>query len=238
MKITAQHIGIVVGVIFVAAAGYWFLQNRSLSGVDALNSEQVAQLVKEVGEYAVLPEGLDMATVKVAAVQDAGKLRQASAFFKDAKNGDQLLMLPTKLILFRPSERKVVNMSAPAGLQENVATATEVATAQEKDEVTQIQTTNPLTEKITVEIRNGSGVTGLAGVYKISVPKDVTRANVSKTGNAANDAYATTVIVKNNIKNVSDIEKVFGVTASVTLPIGEIVSNADVLIILGKDAKK
>jgi len=238
MKITAQHIGIGVGVIFVVAAGYWFLQNRSLRGVEALNSEQVAQLVKEVGEYAVLPEGLDMATVKVAAVQDAEKLIQASAFFKDAKNGDQLLMLPTKLILFRPSERKVVNMSAPAGLQENVATATEVATAQENDEVTQVQTTNTLTEKITVEIRNGSGVTGLAGVYKTSVPKDITRASVSKTGNATNDAYATTVIVNTKTKNISDIEKVFGVIASTTLPVGEIASNADVLIILGRDAKK
>ncbi len=239
MKITGKHVGIIVGFIFAIALGYWFLQNRSMNGTEALNPEQVKTLIATVGEYVVLPEGIDPGEVKVAAVQDAAMLMKSSSFFKDAQNGDQLLIFPTKLVLFRPSQNKVVNISAPAGLQQDTNVATNAAVAAGENASSTPSSTKPeaLTEELSVEIRNGSGVPGLAGKYKTALAKDVTRATVNKTGNAANEDYSETVIVYTKAKNISDIENVFKVKSIGTLPAGEATTNADVLVILGKNAK-
>lgn len=239
MKITGKHVGIIVGIIFVIAIGYWFLQNRSMSGTEALNPAEVTTLIETVGEYVVLPEGVDAGDVKVAAVQDATLLAKSSSFFKDAQNGDQLLIFPTKLILFRPSEKKVVNISAPAGLQQDTDVATNAAIASGNMAATSTNSVvvETLTEKLTVEIRNGSGIAGLAGKYKTVLGTDVTRATVSKTGNAANEDYSDTVIVYTKGKNISDIENVFKVKSIGALPPGEAAVSADVLVILGKNAK-
>lgn len=240
MKITGKHIALIIGSIFIIAIGYWFLENRSMNGTEALNPEQVKTLIATVGEYVVLPEGIDPGEVKVAAVQDAALLMKSSTFFKDAQNGDQLLIFPTKLILFRPSQNKVVNISAPAGLQQDTNVAANAVVATETATTTASTTpvaTEALTEKLTVEIRNGSGVAGLAGKYKTTIAKDVTRATVSKTGNAANEDYSETVIVYTKGNNISDLENVFKMKSIGALPAGEAASDSDVLVILGKKAR-
>ena len=112
----------------IIALGYWYIESRSLQGIAELDATQVEKLVGVVGKHVVLPEPLDISQVQVAAVQDAEKLKPVSQFFKDAQNGDQLIIFPTKLVLFRPSENKIVNISAPSGIQQNAESIPDTVT--------------------------------------------------------------------------------------------------------------
>lgn len=223
---------VVVGLI---AGGYWYIENRSLQGIAELDATQVEKLVEVVGKHVVLPEPLDVSQVQVAAVQDAEKLKPVSQFFREAQNGDQLIIFPTKLVLFRPSENKIVNISAPSGIQENAESVPTISTA----------STTPTTEDagqkvvsrtLTVEIRNGSGKTGLAGVIKGKF-SNFPQFNVVKTGNAAKDSYSTTIIVNKENFMLPDISSVLKGNSQKELPEGEADTTADILIILGKDSQ-
>ncbi len=234
MKAFLRTYGIILLVILgIVIGGYWYLQNRTLQGIAELDATQVAELVKVVGKHVVLPEPLDVSKVQVASVQDAEKLMQMSQFFKDAQNGDQLIIFPTKLVLFRPSENKIVNISAPSGIQD---------TSESVPDITKINTGEQTTEQkvvsrtLVVEIRNGSGKTGLAGLIKGKLV-EFPQLSVSKTGNASRDSYETTVIVNKENFMLPDISTVVKGSVQANLPEGEKETSADILIILGKDAQ-
>lgn len=224
---------VVVGLI---AGGYWYIENRSLQGIAELDATQVEKLVEVVGKHVVLPEPLDVSQVQVAAVQDAEKLKPVSQFFRDAQNGDQLIIFPTKLVLFRPSENKVVNISAPSGIQENAESIPSVVTSSTTPATEDTSGQKVVSRTLTVEIRNGSGKTGLAGVIKTKLAT-FPQLNVTKTGNAAKDSYATTVIVNKENFMLPDTSSVLKGTSQKELPEGEAETSADILIILGKDSQ-
>jgi len=227
---------LLLALIIVLAGGYWYLQNRSMQGVSELDATQVAKLVEVVGKHVVLPEPLDVSQVQVAAVQDAEQLMKVSQFFKDAQNGDQLLIFPTKLVLFRPSQNKIVNISAPSGIQENASDIPSVVTSSTSTTTTAEADPKVVSRTLTVEIRNGSGKTGLAGTVKAKFTA-FPQLSVSKTGNAAKDSYENSVIVNKEGFALPDIASVVKATTQTTLPEGEVETKADILIILGKDAQ-
>jgi len=237
MKAFLRTYGIFLVVfIFILVGGYWYVQNRSMQGISELDATQVAKLVEVVGKHVVLPEPLDVSQVQVAAVQDAEQLMKVSQFFKDAQNGDQLLIFPTKLVLFRPSQNKIVNISAPSGIQENaenipsvVASNTSTTTGTQAGPIVESRT-------LTVEIRNGSGKVGLAGTIKTKFGV-FPQLSVSKTGNAAKDSYENTIIVNKEGFALPDVASVLKGSIQETLPEGEAETKADILIILGKDAQ-
>lgn len=234
MKAFLRTYGIILLVILgIIIGGYWYLQNRTLQGISELDATQVAELVKVVGKHVVLPEPLDVSKVQVAGVQDAEKLMQMSQFFKDAQNGDQLIIFPTKLVLFRPSENKIVNISAPSGVQESSESIPDITKINTGDETIEQKV---VSRTLTVEIRNGSGKTGLAGVVKGKLAT-FPQFSVSKTGNAAKDSYETTVIVNKENFMLPDISSVIKGSTQTNLPDGEKETTADILIILGKDAQ-
>lgn len=70
-------------------------------------SEAVTDHVAAVGKLMYLPQG----EVKVVEVVDVDKKKQDQPFFAIAQNGDQLLIYSTKVILYRPSEDKIVEMA-------------------------------------------------------------------------------------------------------------------------------
>lgn len=225
-------------VIFVALiiGGYWYMQNRSLQGIAELDATQVAKLVDVVGKHVVLPEPLDISQVQVAAVQDAAQLMKVSQFFKDAQNGDQLLIFPTKLVLFRPSQNKIVNISAPSGVQENADSIPSVVASNTATTTVTEDAPKVVSRTLSVEIRNGSGKTGLAGTIKTKLAT-FPQLSVSKTGNAAKDSYENSIIVNKEGFALPDIAEVVKGTTQATLPLGEAETKADILIILGKDAQ-
>ncbi len=217
--------------------GYFYIQNRSLQGISKLDETQVAQLIETVGKHIVLPEPLTVAEVEVATVQNAESLRQSSQFFKEAQNGDQLLIFPTKLVLFRPSNNRIVNMSAPSGVQDTTSSVVAIATSTNQT-ATSTSAAQPtvVSRTLTVEIRNGSGKTGLAGTVKTKLAS-FPQVEVVKTGNASKDSYESTVIVNKENFMLPDISSVLKGSTQTALPSGEGETTADILIILGKDTQ-
>jgi hypothetical protein len=58
-----------------------------------------AEIMEAVSHHIILPTG----TPQVAAVQDAAKLSTTQAFFKDAQNGDVVIVYDTMILLYRPA---------------------------------------------------------------------------------------------------------------------------------------
>ena len=62
------------------------------------------QIMDAISHHIILPTG----TPQIATVQDAKKLNTSQAFFKDAINGDVVLVYDTMIILYRPSKDIIV----------------------------------------------------------------------------------------------------------------------------------
>jgi len=103
---------IIVGLIIAALAGictWQFLEMRNLRNPEntaAQAKADAAELKNEVAKLMQLPD--EDATI--ATVQDAQKL-SGQEFFKDAKNGDKVLIFTQakRAVIYRPSENKIVN---------------------------------------------------------------------------------------------------------------------------------
>lgn len=68
--------------------------------------KEIKDVVKQVSKLIILPAGEpNMATIK-----DAVALAKQQPFFKDAKNGDKILIYKNKAIIFRPTQNILVNV--------------------------------------------------------------------------------------------------------------------------------
>lgn len=111
-----KRIGIVVSC-FIAlglawfSVQYWFtsreLDEMKKPGVAA--DYDVRHTASQVGKLIALPSG----EPAIATVSDEAKLKKQS-FFKNAKNGDKVLMYTEarKAILYRPSENKIIEVAS------------------------------------------------------------------------------------------------------------------------------
>ena len=84
--------------------------------------QQTTELINQVGSLINLPKG---ETPTVAAVTSAAQAKQQSAFFKDAQNGDKVLLYVKagEAILYRPSTNKII-IVAPLTFSGNGTTGT------------------------------------------------------------------------------------------------------------------
>lgn len=98
-------------VVLAAGLAYMFWQNYSLRRPEAqtkLAEEASQSVISSVSKLIIVPE--DKPTV--ATITDVNKLRTANeSFYKNAKNGDTLLLYSTVAIIFRSSENKIVNVA-------------------------------------------------------------------------------------------------------------------------------
>jgi hypothetical protein len=101
----------VLVVVLVIALGYMFWKNKELSKPEAQTklAEQASQsVIDSVSKLIIVPE--DKPTV--ATITDVDKLREANeSFYKNAKNGDMLLLYSTQAIIYRSAENKIVNVA-------------------------------------------------------------------------------------------------------------------------------
>lgn len=102
---------IIASILFVAsiaAASFFYLQYKSIKdNPESVNQEKTTQLTQKVGKLYKLPDE----TPTIASITDKDKLK-SQPFFKNAENGDQLLIYPkTKLaIIYRESSNIIINV--------------------------------------------------------------------------------------------------------------------------------
>lgn len=109
--------GFLMAIVFLilggAAVGLGIMMKPDLLGLSKGQVQAQAEvdaLVAEVGELLALPSD---EKPTVATITDVEKLRE-QAFFKNAANGDKVLIYTNakKAILYRPSEKKVLEVGA------------------------------------------------------------------------------------------------------------------------------
>lgn len=70
------------------------------------------EIIRALGEHILLPSG----NPQIAEVQDVAKLKATQAFFRDAENGDIVVVYETMIFIYRPSADIVVAASDISGV--------------------------------------------------------------------------------------------------------------------------
>lgn len=215
---------------FVAAligAGYFYNQYREVTGKN--NEAATKKLVKKISKFMVLPSGLPT----LATVTDKSKLA-SQPFFKDAENGDKVLIYPEvqKVILYRPSTRKVVE----------VATAQTIVNTNEQQQALsdQQQSNNPTTPTptpvtLSVAIYNGTPTAGLNKKIEKDITDQVKNVTVAQRAIAAKTDYVDTQVIDVSGKAGNRIQEIATAVKGTVqpLPAGEAKPAADILVIIG-----
>ena len=123
MKVTKRTITWMIVVLVILAvlasiARFFHVKGWGLSQQER-DQRAVATLVKKINVFMLLPNEMPV----VATVTDAESLKTSQPFYKDAVNGDVLLLysVAQRAILYRPSDNRIINVgpvylnqSAPA----------------------------------------------------------------------------------------------------------------------------
>lgn len=214
---------VVLAILGVGAGGFFFYQyqktNKELQTIKTdpntlkqAAQEEVKKLIEEVGKLISLPEGEEPT---VATVTDVEKLKD-QPFFSKAKNGDKVIIYTQakKAILYDPIARKIVDV-APVNIGTSSATQT-----------------------IRIVLRNGTTTTGLTTKVEPDVKKSISNVNIVTKENASQTDYEKSVVIAltDSAKDAAaKLAKDLNITTG-ELPGGESKpSNADLLVILGKD---
>ena len=193
-------------------------------------SDDVDALIARIGKIIVInPDERPT----VATVENADFLRsQNPDFYKDAQNGDRLLIWSDKAVLYSTKQNKILSVlqiRAPAGL-----TQTSASSSSSPSVTTNVPTTQAA-ETAVIEVRNGTQKKGLA-----KPATDWLKAGGLMTGAYGNSVhtYATTIIIvgtgKSYPNTVAKIQKLIGGTVG-TLSSGELPLKNDILVIVGND---
>jgi len=196
------------------------LTNLKAQGEKARQDLLNMPALQKIGRHLVLPEGEQPA---IATILDAEGLKKVQPLYSEVKDGDQLVTFKAMQIVYDPILDKIVYVRAL--VSGNIPA----------DQSGQVNFTNPSAQvqPITLDIRNGAALPGLAGKTASALGKEATY-KVIKVGNAQKQIYTKTVIVNLKNRDVSNLEARFGVKAVTQLPIGEPASTADVVVIVGK----
>lgn len=239
MKTTYKLILGLLLVVLVGAGGWWAFNSQAGDDLAKLSEQagakltdsQVDAVVARIGNFMVVPEG---ERPSVVVLKGTAELAQQQAFYKDAKDGDILIVYSSRAIIYDAKSNKLVGVSPIA---QNTATPipTADATASGSAQLTPTPTP-PAPENVTIEVRNGTSTAGLAGKTASDLKK-----NAWVTGTKAADAkgaYTSTVIVDMSGGKkpgaIAALETLFGVKAVTALPTGEVTSSSDILVIVGK----
>lgn len=199
----------------------------------AATPEGIRELIDKVAKHIVLKSGEDPT---VATIQDVEILkRQNPVFYKDAQNGDRLLIWSDKAVLYS-QDRDIILAVLPISLPPSAtgdkavggsATSSTQASAQAK-------------EQATVEVRNGSGTPGMAKALSDKLVQ--LGLDALKPTDAKKKDYAQTIVVKLTDKelplSLQAINSAAGSAQLVPLPADENPSKADFLVIVGADFKQ
>lgn len=227
-SMSVKHVLILILVAATVAGigGTYYFHQRYITLKTNPNAEAQKQsdtLIAAVGKLIDLPSDEQPSVVTIV---DTTKLSD-QAFFKKALNGDVLFAYINnkEAILYRPSWNKIIqvaaiNVSAPVDATVSTDTAA-VASA-------------PATQ-VTVAYENGSTTVGLSSTAEKLISSKLSNLKTTSITTAAKTDYVGTIVVDVSGRHASEameVAKLLGGTVA-SLPAGETVPNADLLVISG-----
>jgi hypothetical protein len=207
----------------VAGAFWFYSKNETLKKQvvtlqkdlkDQKEKNDVSSLspLEKLNKHILLPQAQNAQISTLSMVKD---LKQADTFYEYAQDGNLLVQFPNLDVIYDANADVIINARTKNTGQ---VAGTEARALQ---------------GAVSLEIRNGSGVAGAAGKTAETF-KGVKDYVVKTIGNASKSSFAATIVVNLSGKDVTGLEKQFGVKAVSVLPSGEKSSDADVVIIVGK----
>lgn len=200
--------------------------------VKDVTPEEIDEIVKALEKIVLLPTG---ETPKLSTITNKDELTDNQEFFKDVENGDKIIVYQQakKAFLYRPSTKKIINLS-PIDI-----TKDSEEQSVEKVEIVESPTPSPeaISSPVTVELRNGTEIAGLTLEFESKLKATGVDIKVTKRTNAAYVDYGESVLVMVNLTRKIEaqlIANALDMSVSV-LPDDEEKTEADILIIVGKD---
>lgn len=231
-KIKANWVGLVVLVLalMTVIATYLFLETDELSTkVGSLQQQLTSaeQKSKGVDETKVILAKVskhilikDTSKPLLAEIADVDQVKkQNPVFYKDAQNGDKLLIVDGKAILYRPSTDMIINV-APVSKNNQPADKTKEKKISLKG--------------VTIAVLNGTNNVNAIDEFLKKLDKDFSEVNVKSRGIAPTDYTVSVVYDRSNKKSGKVIAEKLGIAYSNKVP-NSIKSDADVVIVLGSD---
>lgn len=193
----------------------------------AVNKAEANQLVAELSKVMSLP--IDEEPV-VGTIKDVDNLVKTQKFFVGAQNGDKIIIYKDKAIIYRQETKKIINVG-PVYIDTNK----EAITDNDTSATSTVDSITSSTDKISVEVRNGSGLTGAASDFGSEIDS-LEGYRLDKVGDAATTSYSGIWIVNLSAKNLESLlAKVPNAQVVDKLPENEKNSQDDVVVIIGKN---
>ncbi|MFO0703373.1 MAG: hypothetical protein U0525_01460 [Patescibacteria group bacterium] len=104
-----------ISILVVSFATTYFLRFYQRGAVQRSEPESV---IVKLGKHIILPTS----TPTIGTVTDVEKLKQKSSFFRDAKNGDKVLIYPDKAIIYDLAQDKIINVGVIPSPKEKIST--------------------------------------------------------------------------------------------------------------------
>jgi len=213
-------IALIIGTL-VATSLYFYFRARDLEKrpLGEKQMEQMKEIVAAVSKLIALP--VDELPTLVT-VTDPEKLK-GQPFFVRSSVGDKVLLYQNakKAILYRPSEKKIIDVSS--------LTINEMSTQ-----------SGTQTQEIRVVLFNGTTITGLTKKFEPVLKSAIPTAVIVGRNNASSSTYKTSLLI--DVMGTREMEakefaQKLGMATGV-LPDGEDKpTSTDFLIILGEDRK-
>lgn len=118
---------IIVNILLLLSLGFssvfFFLKYNNLKNNSLSSEERTSKYEKEIGKTYALPVGEKPTLYDVTQADSLKKEGPNKDFFKDAQNGDVLLLYGTAKIgvLYRPNDKKIIKVG-PAAVTQQVST--------------------------------------------------------------------------------------------------------------------
>lgn len=198
---------------------------------------EIAQLTTTISKFMDLPDE----TPTLATVTNKDDL-QKNALFDKAENGDKVLIFTKaqKAILYRPSQKKVIEILPINTTETTTETETQTKPATEPTQNTDdTPTSESESQSITVVLYNGSDKVGMTTKAEKELTENYENLEVIAK-ETAQGSYEQNVIVDLTGQNPDWVQKLTQKFSAqvLDLPEGEEKPTADLLIILGNDYTK
>ena len=219
--------------LIVGATVFVIRQKPEVLGLSKTQSEsleEVNTLLEEVGKLMTLPTD---EKPTIATVSDAEKVKTQS-FFKLAQNGDKVLIFANtkKAILYRPSEKKIVevgtvNLNQQTGQTDREKSGTPSASGEDQ--------TSPTFK---VVVYNGTTTAGVSQPIEQELKSKIKEVSVIQRAVANKTDYDKTQVIDLSGQREEDTQRIAQAlnAVKINLPDGEKKpADADFLIIVGSD---